>query len=63
MIIKIMMSKGNEGEEYINAFPKLKKWINDTDENFDKVEFDDGYLRVRNYLVPNIKFVMKGDKR
>ena len=28
-----------------------------------KVEFDDGYLRVRNYLVPNIKFVMKGDKR
>lgn len=21
--------KGNEGEEYINAFPKLKKWINE----------------------------------
>ena len=21
--------KGNEGENYINAFPKLKKWINE----------------------------------
>lgn len=21
--------KGNEGEEYINAFPKFKKWINE----------------------------------
>ena len=28
-----------------------------------KVDFNDGYLRVKNYLVPNIKFIMKGDKR
>lgn len=28
-----------------------------------KVEFDEGYLRVRNYLVPNIKFIMKEGKR
>ncbi len=28
-----------------------------------KVEFDEGYLRVRNYLVPNIKFVMKEGKK
>ncbi len=23
------MKKNNKGEEYINAFPKLKKWINE----------------------------------
>ena len=23
------MKKNNQGEEYINAFPKLKKWINE----------------------------------
>ena len=28
-----------------------------------KVDFNDGYLRVKNYLVPNIKFIMKGEKR
>lgn len=28
-----------------------------------KVEFDEGYLRVKNYLVPNIKFIMKEGRR
>ena len=28
-----------------------------------KVEFDEGYLKVRNYLVPNIKFVMKEGRK
>ena len=27
-----------------------------------KVDFDEGYLRVKNYLVPNIKFIMKEGK-
>ena len=43
---------------------KLNKWINDTDENFDKVEFSDGYKCVvtfalykngHNYIVNNKK--------
>ena len=43
---------------------KNKKWINDTDENFDKVEFDDGYKCIvtfalykngQNYIVNNKK--------
>ena len=43
---------------------KLNKWINDTDENFDKVEFNDGYKCVvtfalykngQNYIVNNKK--------
>ena len=25
----VMKRNGNEGEEYINAFPKFKKWINE----------------------------------
>jgi hypothetical protein len=28
-----------------------------------KVEFEEGYLQVKNYLVPNIKFIMKEGKR
>ena len=28
-----------------------------------KVEFDEGYIRVKNYLVPNIKFIMKEGRR
>ena len=28
-----------------------------------KVEFDEGYLKIRNYLVPNIKFIMKEGQR
>lgn len=28
-----------------------------------KVEFEDGYLKVKNYLVPNLKFIMKEGKR
>ena len=28
-----------------------------------KVEFDEGYIQVKNYLVPNIKFIMKEGKR
>jgi hypothetical protein len=45
---------------------KNKKWINDTDENFDKVEFDDGYKCIvtfalykngRNYIVNNKKIM------
>lgn len=28
-----------------------------------KVEFGEGYIRVKNYLVPNIKFIMKEGKR
>lgn len=28
-----------------------------------KVEFDEGYLQIKNYLVPNIKFIMKEGKR
>ena len=27
--IIVKRQKGNEGEKYINAFPKLKKWINE----------------------------------
>lgn len=28
-----------------------------------KVEFDEGYIRVKNYLVPNLKFIMKEGKK
>jgi len=28
-----------------------------------KVEFDEGYLRIHNYLVPNIKFIMKEGRK
>ena len=28
-----------------------------------KVEFNEGYIQVKNYLVPNIKFIMKEGKR
>ena len=28
-----------------------------------KVEFEEGYLKVKNYLVPNLKFIMKEGKR
>ena len=28
-----------------------------------KVEFDEGYIKVKNYLVPNLKFIMKEGKR
>ena len=28
-----------------------------------KVEFDEGYIKVKNYLVPNIKFIMKEGRR
>ena len=28
-----------------------------------KVEFLDGYIKVKNYLVPNLKFIVKEGKR
>lgn len=62
---KLFKDKGFQLVMFKQKFDtKLNKWINDTDENFDKVEFNDGYKCVvtfalykngQNYIVNNKK--------
>ena len=51
----------NNDEDFILAILAMLR--GDEKELPFKVDFDDGYLRVKNYLVPNIKFIMKEGKR
>lgn len=51
----------NSDEDFILAILAMLR--GDEKELPFKVEFDEGYIQVKNYLVPNIKFIMKEGKR
>lgn len=59
--ISIDELKINNDEDFILAILAMLR--GDEKELPFKVEFNEGYLKVKNYLVPNIKFIMKEGKR
>ncbi len=60
-MISIEELKINNDEDFILAILAMLR--GDEKELPFKVEFEEGYLHVKNYLVPNIKFIMKEGKR
>lgn len=60
-LVTIEQIKIENDEDFILALLAMLR--GDEKELPFKVEFDEGYIRVKNYLVPNIKFVMKEGKK